>query len=289
MKRTELAENCYDDIMKLAGSDELKETVKRLSVFLKNREASSFTDISLPNYLWTVKRGGGVSTQINAFSEYLYATRAFDFCGIAKFFEFQLAYMPPNSFFSELTRFDNMLTSYAGRNRRYKGIVCIDVDEWLDHTDENHFQSFLEYVASNNEWVLAVFCIHNENADAADIVETALSAKLRIEALSLRFPDACELVELVESWFMERQGFYLAEGAKALLLKTIAEIAPAKSFNGFKTIAKLADDMLFSILTSDYGDKKEITADMIACYNTDSPYVKRAKARIGMKKAIGFT
>jgi hypothetical protein len=289
MKRTELAASCYETIMGLAGSDELKETVKRLPRFWENREANSMSGIALPNYLWIVRHGGGVTTQANAFTEYLYAMRAFEFCGTARFFEFKLGYVPPDTFFSELTRFDNALTGYAGHNRRYKGVACININDWLEHTEEEHFQDFLDYVADNNERLLMVFCIHDEDANIIKTVEAALSARLRIETLSLRFPDAAELVGLVDTWFMERGGYSLAEDAKSLLRETIAEIAAAKSFYGFKTIERLADDMLCSILMSGRGSNREISANMLAGFSTDSTYVKRAKGKLGAKKVIGFT
>jgi len=288
VNRRETMEKCFDSIMELKGADEFKAMVKRLDIFLKNKEAYSLTDVSLPNYLWVARRGGGISTLVKTFAEYLYAARAIEFCGTVKSFEFKLDYIAPETFFSELTRLDNTISGFAGHNRFYKGVSCINIDEWLEHTNEDHFTKLLNYISSNSEKLLVIFCILNDDKNVIGAVESALSSHIRFESLSLRFPDSNELVELVESRHIQDKGFTLTRSAKTLLRETIEEIAAGKNFNGFKSISQLANDILYNILTTDFGDSKHISADMLSCCGKDSNYVKRARSQIGVKKVIGF-
>jgi len=288
MSRQENMGKCLNAIMDLKGVDELKSTVKQLHIFLKNIKMFSVTNVVPPNYLWIAKRGGGITTSVKTFTEYLYAARAIEFCGKVKSFEFKLGYIAPELFFSELTRFDNLLSALAGHHHRYKGVVCINIDEWLEHTGEVHFAHFLDYMASNSDRLLAIFCTYTDNKNNIEAVETALAAHVRFETLSLRFPDVPELVEFVESRFREGGGFTLTENAKVLLSETIGEISVGKNFKGFKSVEQLANDILYNILTTDLNDSKQISAEMIARYDKNSPYVKLAKSQI-KKKTIGFT
>ena len=72
INRQKNADKCFDSIMKLQGVEEFKAVVERLRKFQQNKEKYSVPDVTLPNYLWVAKRGGGISSCINAFAEYLY-------------------------------------------------------------------------------------------------------------------------------------------------------------------------------------------------------------------------
>jgi uncharacterized protein YbaA (DUF1428 family) len=289
MKRQENMERCYNALMDKKGIDEFKDMVKRQHVFLKNREMHSLSDVPLPNQLWAIKRGGGVTTLVKDYAEYLYASRAIDFYGTVKSFEFKLDYIDPDTFFSELTRLDNTLSVLAGHHRQYKGIVCINIDDWAENAADTHFTKFLDYIASNSDRLLVIFYIHTENKGVMDAVEAALSSAVRVETLTLRFPDSVELVEYVESKFMQEKGFKFTQDAKTVLCEAIEEIATGKHFKGFKTIEQLATDILYGILATDYVGCKKITEGMIAGYAKDSSYVKRTKAQTVVKKRIGFS
>ena len=284
MNREKKIEECFNDIMELKGNDEFKEMIKRLHIFLENKKTYSWT-AALPNLLLMVKRGGGITTVVNAFAEYLYAAKAIEFSGKVKFIEFKLDYVSPESFFSELTRLNNVILDFAGHNLFYKGVVCINIDEWLQHINDAHFMKFLNYIASNNDKLLVILYIHSDAKNIIDNIEAVISSQIRLETLKLRFPDVNELIELVESWHKLDNGFTLTKDAKILLTETIKEISTGEHFYGFKSIVQLYNDISYNILTSDLNGKKIISADMLSCFGKDSKYVKRAKVRIC---TIGF-
>jgi len=289
MNRQDDMKKYFNSIMELKGADEFKEMIRRLHTFLKNREAYSLTDVTLPNYLWVTNRGGGITTMVNLFAEYLYAARAVEFCGTVKVFEFKLDYIAPDAFFSELARLDNTIASFAGHNRFYKGLICINIDEWMEHTGDDHFKKFMNYISSNNDRLLVIFCVHSDAKKFVEAIESVISSHLRLESLALRFPDANELVEHIETRYIQNKGFSFTNNAKALLCDTISELAAGKQFNGFKSIKQLANDILYNILATDLGGNQQISAEMLSCYEKGATYVKRANAQTSTKSAIGFT
>jgi hypothetical protein len=181
---------------------------------------------------------------------------------------------------------DNTIYSLAGHNRFYKGVVCVNITDWLGHTDEEHFKSFLNYVSINNDKWLTIFCVHTDSKSDVETVDAVISPNLRLETLTIKFPETDELVALVEKRYIEN-GFVLTENAKILLGETITEIAKGKYFNGFKTVEQLAKDILFNVLMVELNGNKQISAEMLSGYGKDSNYVKRTKSRAGIKK-IGF-
>jgi len=257
-------------------------------MFIKNKRKNSNTSITLPHYLWAAKRGNGMSTLLNVFFEYLYAARAIEFCGSAKVFEFKLHYITPDMIFNELSRLDNTIYGFAGHNRYFKGGVCLDISEWIDYFNEDHFKTLLDYVADNSDKLLFVFYINTDNIKTIRITEAVISSKIRLETLILRFPGANELVEHIEAKFIKTEGFSFTGSAKALLRETIEELSEGAQFNGFKSITNLGEKIMFDILATEQGENRLITSEMLLEYKKDSDYVKNAKAHHGMTRVIGF-
>lgn len=285
--RQENMEKHLNAIMRLKGAGELKSTIKRLHIFLENKELFSLTDITLPNYLWAAKRGCGVTTLAKAFTDYLHAAKAIEFCGAEKFFEFKLDYIAPESFFSELTRLDTAFSAYAKHHRYFKGVFCVDIDEWLDYCGEDHFLKFLDYIASNNNRILVIFVTYTDNKNKIGFLESTLAMRMRLESLSVGFPETREFVAFTESKFMDDKGFSFTKNAKALLSETIESISGVEGFRGFKSVEQLADDILFNVLTTNLNSDKQISEEMLASCIKD--YAKRVKFQIGAKNPIGFT
>jgi hypothetical protein len=287
VNRQECAVKCYDAIMDLQGVDELKAIAERLRMFQQNKEKYAVPDVMLPNHLWVAKRGGGISTCANALAEYLYTANIMEFTGIVKYFEYKLAYIAPNDFFSELTRLNNTISEIAGHHRHFRGLACINIDDWVEHTNEKHFYKFLDYIASKNDKIMAILYVHADNKRTVESIESSLSSHIRFESVALRFPDTVELVEFIESKYFRPRGFSLTDDARQLLTDSIGGIINGKHFNGFITIKQLANDVLYSLLTSNINGY-EISADMLSGFNKNSAYIKRIKAFVGTNKVMGF-
>jgi len=273
--------------MDLQGGEEFKTLVQRVRTFQQNKEKYSVSEVTLPNYLWISKRGGGISTCINAFAEYLYNARMIEFTGIVKYFEYKLAYIPPEAFFSELTRLNNTISEIAGHHRYYRGLACINIDQWINYTEESYFNKFLDYIASKNDKILAILCVHSDDKRAVKNIESSLSSHIRFESIKFRFPNADELVGFLDAKYFKHHEFCLTEDAKLLLTDSIEEILNGKHFNGFITIKQLASDVLYSLLTSEIC-QNEISANMLTSFTRDSSYIKRIKALAGVNRGIGF-
>ena len=97
MNKKECTDRSFERIMQLQGVEELKDIVVRLQKFQQNKVRYNIADARPPNFLWLVKRGGGITTCLNAFSEYLYAAKIIEFTGIIKYFEFTPSYTAPGA------------------------------------------------------------------------------------------------------------------------------------------------------------------------------------------------
>jgi len=295
MNNIEQTQTSLQAITNLYAVEEFKQTVNALEIFRKNKEQSGVKEVTLPNYLWVFQRGGGVSTCVNAFAEYLYDAKLMEFKGNIKYFEFIPDNIPDAMTSPEITELNDIISDNAGNYLHYKGIACIIIDNWIGKTQDPHFQKILDYLENKNDKILSIFCVHSKDDKQIAEIESSISSYLRFETIRFRFPNAQELIEFIEKKYLHNNQFTLAKDAKKLLTETIDDILTSKNFNGFVTIKQLGNDILFKVLASPAYKKNEqqkagfqITADMLSDFHKNSAYIKSLKKIGKSKKTIGF-
>jgi len=277
----------------LYAVEELKETVKTLEIFRKNKEQSTVKDVALPSYLWVFQRGGGISTCVDAFAEYLYEAKIMDFKGKYKYFEFIPNYIPADLHSTDITDLHDIVTDNAGHHLFYKGIACIIINNWIGKTQEEHFLKLLDYLENKSDKILSIFCVNTKDEKQIEKIESSLSSYLRFETKRLRFPNTPELIEFIENHYLKKNEFTLANEAKTLLTETIDDIVLGENFNGFVTIKQLGNDILFKVLSSPIYDSPNqagflISAEMLSDFHKKSAYIKSLKKISKGSKTIGF-
>ena len=166
-------------------------------------------------------------------------------------------------------------------------MACINIDEWIHHTNETYFYKFLDYIASNNNRILTILFVHDNNKHITESIESSLSSHIRFESVWFKFPNADNLIEFIEAKYFKKKNFSFTNDARLLLIDSIEKLINGKNFNGFTTIKQLANDILYSLLASNINGY-EITADMLKGFNKDSAYVKRIKTLTNDNNIIGF-
>ena len=283
----------FEEIFDLYGND-LKKNIRHLRQFKRNTEMFSVS-IKVPNYLWiSKKQDSEISTCINAFSEFLYAEKIIAFRGIAKYFEYKLAYVSPNSFFSELTLLNNVVARNAGYHRYFQGVAAIDISAWMRYSNQAHFQEFLHYVSSKNDEILFVLCINSDNETDVKEMESSLSDCIYVAPIQIEFPNADLSLEFLDRE-LKRLDFSLTDTAKDLLKNSVQEIVGSQNFRGVETLKKLAIEISSDVsqkvdFTSTIragGSKKIISDGMLNDFKSDSKYVRRLQRLTG-RQSIGF-
>ena len=297
MSRQKQIEVCLQNASELIGIEEFKETLKGLETFRFNKERHAINHVSLPNYIWVFERGGGVSTCLNIFSDYLFEAKIMEFKGTLRYFEFIPNYAHPDKPNSEITDIDSIISDNAGHHLYFRGIACIILDNWIGKTHEEHFLKLLDYLQNKNDKILSIFCVHTDDKKEIEEIESSISSYMRFETVRFRFPNTSELIEYLENNYLQNNKFYLTKNAKDLLSDTINDIIIGENFNGFVTINQLGNDILFKLLsvsvphhiiTANNVDKIEISAEMLADFHKNSSYINSLKKINKSKKPIGF-
>jgi len=278
----------YDEIMALKVGDEFKTVVERWRVLSENiRQFPTDAPVLLPDMLWNAPSGVGKTKLLQLMCEYLASKKnLMDFYGDVKFFEFLLGYCPPGSSFTELPRLMEAVRDAAGFRNEYRGVMHINVGEWLDHFTESHFIAFMEYLAANSDKWLIVLSLHTEEEEKLHHFAAFLSMYIRLERITLALPDTSDLMTYVDRIFSQ-YGLTMDEEARQLLTATIDTLRKNRYFDGFKSIKMLCQDIVYAVFCrQDRTDR--LTAALLEDFSSDSDYVRRTVANIEKVSRIGF-
>ncbi len=279
----------FNEIMSLNDADEIKSVVKRWNILSENMKIKPANKpIILPNMLWVAKSGVGRTSLLRVLSNYLYEQgNLMDFYGEVKFFEFMLGYCKPGEVFTELQRLTGEIRKAAGFRNEFRGIIHIDINEWLYHLDDHNFSSFMEYLSSNSDNWLIVLSAYSKNKDEIKKLKAVVSMYLRIEALTIELPKTESLVSFVETE-LEDYGLRLDSDAKEILRTSIEKLRENKYFDGYKTLKMLCQDIVYDYFSDCEVQCDLLTAKELVDFSADSEYIEKMIYKIEQTRKIGF-
>lgn len=280
----------YDQLMALKGANELKELLKKWETFSQNMKERPFdSPIILPDLFLYTPSGYGNTRMLSLLADYL-CTREnlMSFYGDVKLVEFKLYYCDPHQEFTEMYRLMEVIQAAAGFRNEYRGIVRININDWVEHHKERHFLEFLQFLKVNTKnWLIVLTISSTEENDETREMESIVSMYLRIETISLKLPSVEEMVDFASNT-LSTYGLTLDDSAKDVLLESIKVLRSNKYFYGMHTIADLCSDIVYTLFSSTTTVSRVVTAQMLKDFNCESEYIKRTIIKIKKTHTLGF-
>ncbi len=279
----------FDAIMSLLGVDSIKALVKKWDVLSENLRGSSTNPaLILPDLLWVMNSGVGRTNLLRLLAEYLHSKgNLVDFYGNVKYFEFLLNYARPSEPFGELQRLVDEAHNAAGFRSTFRGIVCVDISEWLERYKEKHFVSFLELLSSHREDWLIILSIPEGKEEKIASLYSFLSLYLRLERVDVKLPDSDALLEYV-CRKLSLHGLQLEEKSSTQLRATIEQLRSNRSFEGFKSLDMLCQDIVYEHFCLPGAAPGPLPDTVVAKFSADSPYTAKLIHKLEKVHRIGF-
>lgn len=184
--------------------------------------------------------------------------RSFD--GLSPYVYFKLPYVQPCDHFKELRRLILRIRDQTGLRAHYKGIVAIEVTEWIGHEREEYFTIFLKYLYDHRDHWQTVMVLNDCKAAQMQKFLTACVRYLTPKLIHIRlFEDAASLFEVLQAAF-QKCGKRISHDAASMLAE--AMINPAlKDVRSLEFIERtVAEVIAYS------GDPTQITKKHIRDY-----------------------
>lgn len=285
-----IIEKYYQQIMNCWGMDQVKEIVKKWELLRKN--VGSFPadePVLLPEYLWFSRSGTGKSEMLQLLAAYLDAGQIMPFNGMERVVEYTLEYCDENEPFDELDNLIKYLSASSRYHNEFKGILAINLDNWLHHLDNVHFVEFLEFLSEHNRSLLLIL-IAWPDEQYMDKLEKMLSLYLRVHTVMIEMPQAEEMFAFIESK-MDRYHCRLSEDAGKLLLDTLKLLRDMEGFDGYKTLEFMVQEIVYKYYCMEDVSSHIIGLDVVLDFLEDGKFISRYRNRYDRKeklRAAGF-
>ncbi|MCD7894560.1 MAG: hypothetical protein LUG60_12810 [Erysipelotrichaceae bacterium] len=73
---------------------------------------------------------------------------------------YKVNYVPPFEEFKELKNLIIRIKENTGLRSEFRGVVALNVDEWIGHEHEDYFSVFLKYLHDHSEFIQYIFYSH---------------------------------------------------------------------------------------------------------------------------------
>jgi hypothetical protein len=268
------------------GLSDLKKLVEKWEIISENLARSS-ADIPfiLPDLFLISARGTGRTLFLTLLSEYLCENPCLmSFYGNVRYFEFELQYCSPEKPFGEISRFVEVLNEAKGFRNEYRGIVYLDVDDWVGHCSEPYFKAFMEYVSDNGDGWLVVFSVSDEHSENAERMEAFMHSILHLERVVIERPNVDEFAEYAQE-MLNKYNISMDDASCRVIRDTLNEMRVNDYFEGYKTVKRLCDEIAYSAY-SDKDFKNVLTAEHVLhilqkAKDTREKLNRRTAGRIG--------
>lgn len=264
----------YNEIMSLNGLNNFKDVIERWQRFSDNiTRFHAKSGLVLPDLLWISDNGIDRSGLLKLLTNYLdTAENLVSFYGTVKYFEYYLEYVPDKNNFHEIAKIAEKIRDAAGFRSEYKGLLSIELDEWVGHFHEENFINTMKYLASMEDDIMFIFNIHNYDQEAVNDLMGLLVLFFRLEAIEMNLPDSEELATYMKHEIQE-YGLNLDADAEEMIIASVNRLREDQYFAGYQMLDRLAEDVVYSVYTSTPPYDGIVTKGMITAFAPDGIYV----------------
>ena len=195
-------------------------------------------------------------------SEIMYKNQVLDSMEERRILYYRIGYCSASD--SRFTDFRNLvyrLKTACGYHGEFRGVLVLDITEWEKHSKENYFDVLLCYLADIREDVYTVFCMDTDPTCEDRETCRKISQYFRLNMVDLTKADTAEYFQFVlEKFRKSRVG--IEQEAEHVLSRYIEKMRENKSFCGYETVRRMAEEMVcqFYFYTS---ENRKMTADFI--------------------------
>ncbi len=264
----------YDQIMALKGMEGLKDLIERWQRLSENIDRfNAKHSMVLPDLLWISDNGIDKDGLIELLTGYLdTCDNLLEFYGNVKHFDYYLEYNSDSNKLHEIQKLSEKVRDAAGFRSEYRGLVSVDLDEWVGHFHEENFINILKFMATLDDDIMFIFNIHKYDQSSVEQLMGLLVLFFRLEVIEMNLPDSEELCAYITKEISE-YGLNLDEEAQSMVIATVNTLREDDYFAGYDMLDRLAADIVYSVYTSTPPYDGIVTKGMISAFAPDGMYV----------------
>lgn len=226
-------------INSLVGASEFKALAQEIiDVSAEIKRASTYEVFLNQCYLFSVSEGNGLTTYLQLFAELL------DELGLCRMSENAVREEKLGEFREGIEPFEYVMHMLCNTDKKHVKLVCVDISEWMDKTDNRFFKQFLRVVEKHNEDFIVVFRVPFVEKDVLARIRFSLNDLLNVRMFSFPPFNRTEIKEFAQSE-LNRLNFSLTKSAWDCFFERISEERSDGRFYGINTIKKVVKELVY--------------------------------------------
>ena len=249
----------------LIGLDNFKKWMAEIE-----KMSSSFSQITsktnvLKNfvYLISINRGNGLSTILQLMANTLKKSGFVAFSGQRAVVEWKLTYCPDPDKFPSFEGLLKTIERASNNGEAFKGIVSLDVEEWLDYLSDKRFDLLIDFVWNCKNDIVFVFTIPYVDKTVLDRLYDKLDDIISTRVMKFIPPSCEQYFEFFKKIFCQYDMAVEEEAYNSFVMKITSEKNDGK-FYGFNTVRKIANELLYGIISEAAKNDKELPETITA-------------------------
>ena len=226
-------------INSLVGAAEFKSLAKEIAELSPEIKRTGTYEVFLNQcYLFSIGDWRGLTTYLTLFAQLIAEL------GLCKMNTNPVREEKLEAFRDRIEPFEDAMRALDNGDKRSVKLLCIDISEWMDKTDNRFFKQFLRIVEKHSEEFIVVFRVPFVDKDVLARIRFSLNDLLNVRTLSFPPLNRNEIKEFAECE-LNRFKFSLTKTAWDCFFERISEEKSDGKFYGINTIKKVVKELVY--------------------------------------------
>ncbi len=228
-----------DKINRLVGATEFKALAKEIvGIADEIGRTNTYEVFTSQCYLFSIGDGCGLTTYLELFAKLISDKKLCNMSSYSVREERLGAYRESEEPFEDVNRALN------GGSAKNVKVLCIDISEWMDKTNNRYFKQFLRAVEKHAEEYIVVFRVPFVDKDILARIKYSLSDLLSVKSVSFPPLSQDEIKTCAEAE-LKRFNFSITKTAWKYFFERISEEKSDGKFYGVNTVKKVVRELIY--------------------------------------------
>ena len=226
-------------INSLVGAAEFKSLTKEIAELSPEiKRAGTYEVFFNQCYLFSIGEGRGLTTYLTLLAQLIGEL------GLCKMNTNPVREETLGPFRDGIEPFEDAMRALGNGDKKSVKLLCIDISEWMDKTDNRFFKQFLRIVEKHSEEFIVVFRVPFVDKDVLARIRFSLNDLLNVRTISFPPLNRNEIKEFAEVE-LDRFKFTLTKTAWDCFFERISEEKSDGKFYGINTIKKVVKELVY--------------------------------------------
>ena len=226
------------EISKLVGVGEFKTLCAEIAVLTSEiKRKNTYEVFASQSYIFSIGDGCGLSTYLDLFGKLINKS------GLLKLNRNPVKEVSLGAYREGAEPFEQAMHALDYSDGKTTKIICVDISEWMDRTNEKYFKLFLREIEKHSD-IIAVFRVPFVDKALLERLKRSIGDVLCVRTVSFPPFGSEEIKNYAQAEF-GRYGFTLAKPAWKYFLERISEEKSDGKFYGLNTVRKVVKELIY--------------------------------------------